>query len=422
MSGIAPTDSRARRARTASAAAHNFELTTLAARAAVRSYTTHPTTPGAAGAARRPGRGAMRDARCQGTAEELSLAVGVMSRPGNADQREAVRRGWGHDDPAVLACFVIGVLLKRTPVNPWAPERKKLLDSSQAVPPRGQLSPLPELDALTQERQSMGDVLLLNGSAEIDSGGTSGLKTLTWWRHAVTHLPRAKWLAKADDDTLLNLPRLFERMPESPSPLALLGTIKFACYSARRFKHERSAPQLRCGRSQFAQARHPGEPAGLGSTYEGPYAFALGWFYAIPRPLAVRLAECPYAQWFHSSALAATSEPFFRKEDDPMNGHWLHKCLNATGERVHPLPSLGPRLASNMACISRSGLYRRPHNASVLVHFLKTPQSMEYALGLLKRLRRGDGLLPTDRECCTRSVWPKSAGARKLPPSVCDGL
>ena len=92
----------------------------------------------------------MRDGRCQGTTEVLSLAVGVMSRPGNADQREAVRRGWGHDDPAVLACFVIGILLKRTPVNPWAPERKKLLDSSQAVPPRGQLSPLPELEALTR--------------------------------------------------------------------------------------------------------------------------------------------------------------------------------------------------------------------------------------------------------------------------------
>ena len=105
-----------------------------------------------------------------------------------------------------------------------------------------------------------------------------------------------------------------------------------------------------------------------------------------------------------------------------MNGHWLHKCLNATGEKVQPLPSLGPRLASNMACVSQSGLYRRPHNASVIVHFLKSPSSMDYALALLHRLRRGAGLLSTDRECCTLRVWPNSPSARRLPPSVCEGM
>ena len=345
-----------------------------------------------------------------------------MSRPDNADQRAAIRRGWGHDDTAVLACFVVGVLLKRTPANPWAPDKKKMLDRLQAVPPRGQLSPLPQLALLQQEKQSFGDLLLLNGSAEIDAGGTSGLKTLPWWRHAVAHLPGARWLAKADDDTLLNLPRLLPRLPASPSPLALLGTVKWACYSARRFKHERSAPRLKCGRSLFAQARHPGEPEGLGATYEGPYAFALGWFYALPRALTQRLAECPYANTFHTNALTATSEPFFRKEDDPMNGHWLHKCLNTTGERVQPLPTLGPRLASNMACISTSGLYRRPHNASVIVHFLKSAASMDYAKAVMRRTTRGEALLPTDKQCCTLRVWPNSASAKRLPPSVCDGL
>ena len=168
------------------------------------------------------------DRRCQGTTEALKLVVGVMSRPHNIDQRAAVRTGWGRDDPAVLACFIVGRLLKRTPVNPWAPARKKLLDMAQTVPPAGQLSSLPELQALEKERDQLGDVLLLNSTVEIDSGGTSGLKTLPWWIHAATMLPGAAWVAKADDDTLLNLPRLFLRMPSSPSPLALLGTIKYA--------------------------------------------------------------------------------------------------------------------------------------------------------------------------------------------------
>ena len=345
-----------------------------------------------------------------------------MSRPSHAEQRMAVRATWGREDYSVLACFVIGVQSKRTPVNPWAPDKKKRLDMLQAVPPRGQLSTLPQLSVLQSERTTFGDILLLNGSAEIDSGGTSGLKTLPWWQHATTMLPNVEWFGKADDDTLPNLVNMLPRLPSSPSPLALFGTIKWACYSAHRFKHERSAPGSACGRSKFAQARHPGEREGLGATYMGPYMFAFGWFYALPHALAKRLATCEYARHFHSSALSATSEPFFRKEDDPMNGHWLHVCLNQTGEHVRPLPSIGPRVASNMACISSSGLYRRPHNKSVLVHFLKEPSAMIYAARVLRRLRTGAGLLPSDKQCCNLKVWPRAPSSRALPTSVCDGL
>jgi hypothetical protein len=39
------------------------------------------------------------------------------------------------------------------------------------------------------------------------------------------------------------------------------------------------------------------------------------------------LAQCQYAQWFHERAVHAVKEPFLRKEDDPLNGFWLYKCL-----------------------------------------------------------------------------------------------
>ena len=39
------------------------------------------------------------------------------------------------------------------------------------------------------------------------------------------------------------------------------------------------------------------------------------------------LAECRYAARFHERAVHAQSEPFLRKEDDPLNGFWLYKCL-----------------------------------------------------------------------------------------------
>ena len=98
--------------------------------------------------------------------------------------------------------------------------------------------------------------------------------------------------------------------------------------------------------------------------------------------------------------------------------HGIFVCMDCA--QLHR--SLGPRLASNMACVSQSGLYRRPHNASVIVHFLKSPASMDYGAAVMRRLRRGAGLLPTDRECCTLRVWPNSAWSKRLTPSVCDGL
>jgi len=282
--------------------------------------------------------------------------------------------------------------------------------------------PLPLLSALYLERETHGDILLLNGSAEIDSGGTSGLKTLPWWQHAAYRLPGAAWVAKGDDDTLVHVPSLLAKLPDPAPALALLGTIKWGCYSARRFKHERSNPGKQCGRSAFARSRHPGEPEGLEKTYEGPYAFAYGWFYAMPRSLGLRLATCSYAAAFHESALHATSEPFFRKEDDPMNGHWLHKCLAASNESVQPLRSLAPQQAHNMACVSEHGLYRRPKNASIIVHFLKHPSALDYVSAVLRRERQGLARTATDESCCTRMVWPKSPMAHRLAADACAGL
>jgi hypothetical protein len=350
------------------------------------------------------------DARCQGTAQPLRIAVGIMSRPGNVEQRAAVRRTWGRESPqAALACFVIGEQTKRTPLSPWAPAKKKRAEDRKKSPPRGELSPLPLLPALRAEREASGDVLLLNGSAEIESGGTSGLKTLPWWKHAATHLAGAAWVAKADDDTLINLPLLLDKTlpPFSPRPTALLGSIAWGCYSPRRFKHERSRPNGECGHSEFARSRHEGEPKNLHLTYEGPFAFAYGWFYALPRALVARLASCAYADSFHERALHATSEPYFRKEDDPMNGFWLYKCLQASGEQLQPLPSLRASAAHNMACVSQRGLYRRPHNGSVLVHFLKHPHSLDYVSAVLLRARLGLAVPERAEGCCNRMVWQR---------------
>ena len=81
------------------------------------------------------------------------------------------------------------------------------------------------------------------------------------------------------------------------------------------------------------------------------------------------------------------------------------------------ISSLGHE-AHNMACISQHGLYRRPSNESIVVHFLKTPGAMQYVRAVLARGRRGEDA--HKRTCCTRMVWPTER--RRFPASVCDGV
>ena len=368
----------------------------------------------------------MSRAECDGTTAPLRLAVGVMSRPSNINQRVAVRVTWGRATPdLILPCFLVGKVVKRTPRSPWDKRR----DEEKTEPdggPKGELSLNPSLAELAAEHATHGDVLVLDGSAEIHQGGTSGLKTLTWWRHVTQKMPNAVWVGKCDDDTLVNVPRLLARLPpiESPEvaqryPRALFGTIKWGCYSDARNKWEPSWKTWPCGRTQFAKSQAPGEAANLSLTYEGPYELALGWFFAMPRRLASLLATCKYASWFHERAYHATHEPFLRKEDDPLNGFWLYKCLKEAGEPpVQPLQSMHEAEAHNMACISPHGLYRRPNNKSIAVHFLKTVSAMRYVAAVLRWERAGEPR--HSKGCCARMVWPTER--RVHPASSCDSL
>ena len=55
--------------------------------------------------------------------------------------------------------------------------------------------------------------------------------------------------------------------------------------------------------------------------------------------------------------------------------------------------------AMNMGCISTKGMYQRPRNDTISIHFLKRPGGSQYLWGLMH-----DGL-PHSAENCTRWVW-----------------
>ena len=342
------------------------------------------------------------------------------------------------------AGFLVGAQLKQTPVAPW--NKKRAAQDALPVPPRGRL-----LGAAAGARAGSAEhARLARARAERlgrdRAGRHVGAQDAAVVAPRRQPMPGAAWVGKCDDDTFVHRRRCWRgcrRAPdggERPRARALLGTIKWGCYANRRFKFERSCGHCKCGTSEFAKSRAD-RAADLHKTYEGPYRFALGWFYAMPFALNARLASCEcaapraqfsgairgaiiaaqfeaqfsdglsirhrrYADWFHRTATGATAEPFLRKEDDPLNGHWLHKCL--LPDAVEPLSSLGHE-AHNMACISRHGLYRRPSNESIVVHFLKTPGAMQYVRAVLARGRRGEDA--HKRTCCTRMVWPTAAAA-----------
>ena len=71
-----------------------------------------------------------------------------------------------------------------------------------------------------------------------------------------------------------------------------------------------------------------------------------------------------------------------------------------------------------MACIAPRGLYRRPSNRSLAVHFLKTPSAMRYVQAVLRWERAGEPR--HSRKCCARMVWPSER--RVHPPEACASL
>ena len=111
---------------------------------------------------------------------------------------------------------------------------------------------------------------------------------------------------------------------------ALFGTIKWGCSDAR-LKWEPSWKEWKCGRTRLHDRRLQASLP-IFAAYEDHISLLSAGFFAMPRRLAVRLAECRYANWFHERAIHATREPFLRKEDDPLSGFWLYKCLREAGE------------------------------------------------------------------------------------------
>ena len=129
---------------------------------------------------------------CSSSPEAISQAgirvlIGVYSVPDALSRRAGIRKTWMRwqdlDGERALVCFVIG---------------QRMLSKA-------------ELKSLDAEARAYGDMVFLVGTSDVKNPMATISKMVHWWRLAVKMLGGRRsipFIAKVDDDTFVNLPRL----------------------------------------------------------------------------------------------------------------------------------------------------------------------------------------------------------------------
>ena len=120
----------------------------------------------------------------------------------------------------------------------------------------------------------------------------------------------------------------------------------------------------------------------------------------MPQAPGVRAAGAPALQGAPAAAAAPAAA---REPEDVALGFWLSEpVLRATADAPRNVTyvRINDR-CSNVGCTAAHGLYQRPQNDSVAIHYLKGASSMKYVWSLL-----GEGAQHGVGECY-RAVWGK---------------
>lgn len=361
--------------------------------------------PGPAPATPAPALPLGRRPHCSDGADVLNRAgvflfVGVQSGPRHQGRRSSIRRSWMRWDNVgrtALVCFILG--------------RRGLGPESLA-----------ELDA---EAAAHGDIFWLPNATD---EGVPTLKGYAYWSAAARLLPPPgatagiAHVAKVDDDAFLHLPNL-------ESDLRRLHCAPHLHYGHLAFTGYNPAVWRMCGWSwQPYGANYAREECAANGAYP-PFPFMNGALELLSTPLVRYIATEPRVLDFvgraeraiasrkaagfsmTSYARADKGPRVWRQNEDIALGFWLSRAelagqFNVTWVRVNDR-------AINMACISTKGMYQRPRDDSVIVHFLKKPAGVRYVWGLLH-----DRVAHTS-DNCTRYVWYDNCEGQQRDVAYC---
>lgn len=331
------------------------------------------------------GRGSCADGAEALAAAGVWMLIGVQTGPFNGARRDGIRaswKRWEQDTAGVLVCFLLG--------------RVGL--------------PSADLAALDAEEQRHRDILWLENATD---AGVPTIKGYHWWRAAARRLPPpgaargVRIAAKVDDDSFLHLGNLAGDMRR-------LHCVTHLHYGSMAFTGYDPSVWQMCGWSwQPYGGNFRKERCARRGAY-APFPFMNGVLELLSAPLVRHVATSPAVRAFVQRAEAAIAARLaagwsmslkkgqrgprvWRQNEDVALGFWIsraerHGLFNVTWVRINDR-------AMNMACISTKGMYQRPRNDTISIHFLKRAGGSEYLWGHLH-----DGV-PHSAQNCSRWVW-----------------
>jgi len=312
----------------------------------------------------------------------VALLVGVMTGPAHEERRRAIRRTWKRwASSRVLVCFILG---------------RRGLKKSQ----------LRTLDAETLTHR---DIIWLPNAAD---EGIPTLKGYAWWTYAASLLPYScaenglRYVAKVDDDSFVNLRNL-------EADVNLLHCRPNVYYGHMAYTGYDPTTWSVCGWSWQDEGDNYRKHSCARTGAHPPFPYINGELELLSAPLVRFIAISPEVREFVDIATRAIDEKkakgislssrggggpkLWRQNEDIALGYWLHH-----GQQQHHFNITYVKInnrAANMACVATMGMYQRPRDDSVVVHFLKRPAGMDYLWGVLH-----DGV-PHNDDNCTRYIW-----------------
>ena len=249
--------------------------------------------------------------------------------------------------------------------------------------------------ALAGEHATHRDLLFVAQS--VSANGNARETVLGWWRVAAGLFPRARFLAKADDDCFVHLPRLLAHVEKLAGchPFLYMGSMIYGVRDAAT-----PCSQMACfgwdysrGQARECAARKLPQPYPFAAGTLELVAMQLAHFFASDATVATEAARA-LAEFPSVVARCGTGKPY----EDVMVGGWAHRAaFDRKPWRVQPV-GLPPLNIHNLACL---GLGAEPFpalvpdpEASIVVHNLKTKLAHRYVREVLLH-----GRAPSSARC-----------------------
>ena len=252
------------------------------------------------------------------------LALGVITAPSNTMRRRRIRQARDilftrGERCAVSITFLLGQ------ASMFTSAERFLIDS---------------------ERKQHDDLLLLRAhdgaaaSAAAHGGRAVAEKALAWFIHNANRTAGADYVAKVDDDSMVNLPRLVGELRAVTSSAPRPEQAHFGVHLYRLWdwaKHARGTPNAACGRhddngppkrvrGMLTKMSESLATGGSCAGSMGPYPFLDGSFEVLGKGLLRDIFGSPRVRLFASSEFERAHAPY-----------WSHEDAGHTSAEVNPL-------------------------------------------------------------------------------------